>query len=203
MFKSHRLSALIIGVFFCAAFALAPSSRAQQTLGGITGEVEDASSGILPDATVTIVGDQTQLTRTQTTSGDGTYTFVNLPIGSYTLTFSHDSFKTQKVPSILVQANRTVTVNAVLEVGEVSTTVTVQETPLVNAVDTTNGYVLDKSQLDAIPLPTGSFTGVAILSPGVNAELSGGTGSKRRTGKPADLGQRPARYEQHISSERC
>ena len=40
-----------------------------------------------------------------------------------------------------------------------------------NAVDTTNGYVLDKAQIESIPLPTGSFTGLAILSPGVNAEL--------------------------------
>ena len=42
-----------------------------------------------------------------------------------------------------------------------------------NAVDTTNGYVLDKAQIDTIPLPTGSFTGLAILSAGVNAELPG------------------------------
>ena len=57
-----------------------------------------------------------------------------------------------------------------------------EETPLVNAVDTTNGYVLEKQQLDAIPLPTGSFTGVAILSPGVNAELSPGTGANAGLG---------------------
>ena len=46
-----------------------------------------------------------------------------------------------------------------------------------NATDTTNGYVLDKAQLESIPQPTGSFTGVAILSPGVNAELPSGTGA--------------------------
>ena len=56
-------------------------------------------------------------------------------------------------------------------------TVTVEETPLLNAVDTTNGYVMDKSQIDAVPLPTGCFTGVAVLSSGVSAELSGGTGA--------------------------
>ncbi len=33
-----------------------------------------------------------------------------------------------------------------------------------------------RQQIEAIPLPTGSFTGVAILTPGVNAELPGGTG---------------------------
>ena len=46
-----------------------------------------------------------------------------------------------------------------------------------NAVDTTNGYILDKAQIESTPLPTGSFTGVAILSTGVNAELPGGTGA--------------------------
>jgi len=51
-----------------------------------------------------------------------------------------------------------------------------------NAEDTTNGYVLDKTQIDTVPLSTGSFTGVAILSAGVSAELSGGTGSNSGLG---------------------
>ena len=139
---------------------------------------------------MTIVGDQTKLTRTQKTSDTGSYDFVNLPIGSYTMTFTQTGFQTQKIPSIKVQANRTATVNATLKIGQVGQTVTVEETPLVNAVDTTNGYVLEKQQIDAIPLPTGSFTGLAILSPGVNAELSGGTGANadwamRRSGPMA------------------
>ena len=108
--------------------------------------------------------------------------FSNLPIGTYTITFVHEGFDTQKFPSILVQADRTATVNAELKIGQVSTSVTVEATPLMNAVDTTNGYVLDKQQIDTIPLPTGSFTGLAILSPGVNAELPGGTGSNSGLG---------------------
>ena len=82
----------------------------------------------------------------------------------------------------MVQANRTATVNAELKVGNVSESITVEETPLLNAVDTTNGYVMDKLQIDAVPLPTGSFTGLALLSPGVNAELSGGTGANAGLG---------------------
>jgi hypothetical protein len=182
MFKKSRLVAFILGAFVCIAFGFAPKASAQQTLGGITGVVQDSTGAIVPNATVSLLGDQTQLSRTQTTNESGAYTFVNLPIGAYTLTFSHDSFKTQKVPSIVVQADRTVTVNASLELGEVSTTVTVEETPLLNAVDTTNGYVLDKEQFDSIPLPTGSFTGLAILSPGVNAELPSGTGANSGLG---------------------
>src|SRR5580704_5553327 len=122
--------------------------------------------------TVILIGDQTKLTRTQKTDGTGSYSFVNLPIGSYTLTFSHGGFQTQNVPSILLQANRTATLNVTLKIGQVNETITVEETPLLNAVDTTNGYVLDKAQIESVPLPTGSFTGLAILSPGVSAELA-------------------------------
>jgi hypothetical protein len=163
-------------LFLSVLLFLPAACFAQQTLGGITGAVTDSTGGALSDATVTLIGDQTKLTRTAKTNASGVYDFVNLPIGTYTLTFVHDGFDTQNIPSILVQADRTVSLNASLKVGQVSTSVTVEATPLLNAVDTTNGYVLDKAQIDAVPLATGSFTGLAILSPGVNAELGGGTG---------------------------
>ena len=69
-----------------------------------------------------------------------------------------------------------------LKVGQASTTVEVEAAPLMNAVDTTNGYVMETQQIDAVPLPTGSFTGLAILSPGVDAELPGGTGANSGLG---------------------
>jgi Carboxypeptidase regulatory-like domain/TonB dependent receptor len=177
-----RVSAWLLFALFLLPVTVAIPTQAQQTLGGITGTVTDASGAALPGTTVTLVGDQTTLTRTQTTNDSGSYLFVDLPIGNYTLTFTHDGFDKQNIPSIAVQANRTMTVNAELKVGEINTTVTVEETPLVNAVDTTNGYVLDKAQITAVPLPTGSFTGLAILTPGVNAELSSGTGANSGLG---------------------
>jgi hypothetical protein len=160
----------------CIALFLPFHASPQQTLGGITGTVTDSSGGVLADALVTVVADATTLTRTQKTTGTGSYDLVNLAIGSYTLTFSHDGFETQRIPSIVVQADRTATVNVTLKVGQVGTTVTVEASPIMNAVDTTNGYILEKDQLESIPLPTGSFTGIAILSPGVSAELASGSG---------------------------
>lgn len=165
----RRTSVFLFLLSFGLLLACTTSTQAQQTLGGITGTVTDSTGAVIAGATVSVVNDQTSLTRTETTSADGAYTIVNLPIGSYTITFTHAGFESQKVPSIVIQANRTATLNAELKVGEVTQTVTVQETPLINAVDTTNGYVLDKQELQSIPLPTGSFTGIAILSPGVNA----------------------------------
>jgi hypothetical protein len=174
--------AMLLGSFLAVAPLMTPNANAQQTLGGITGTVTDASGAVVVGATVSLVGDETKLTRTQTTNASGVYLFVNLPIGPYTLSFTQAGFQAQTIPAILVQANRTASVNAELKVGNVNESITVEETPLLNAVDTTNGYVMDKLQIESVPLPTGSFTGLALLSPGVNAELSSGTGANAGLG---------------------
>jgi len=161
-----------------AAIALCGYLQAQQTLGGITGEVTDPQGGVITNAGVSLLDENTGFTRTTRTNGSGVYTFVNLPICTYTLTWTADGFDIQKTPHIAVQANRTATVNAQLRVAAAKgETIEVDATPLMNAVDTTNGYVLDTGQIESVPLSTGSFTGVAILSTGVNAELPGGTGA--------------------------
>ena len=182
MIKKVWLLVLLAGFCLGMLFALTPYAQAQQTLGGITGAVADKSGGVLPETVVTIVGDQTKLTRTLNTNAHGSYDFVNLPIGTYTLTFTHDGFETQKIPSITVRADRTATVNVSLVVGKVGTVIEVQADPLMNAVDTTSGYILEQNQIESVPLPTGSFTGLALLSPGVNAELSSGTGANNGLG---------------------
>src|ERR1700728_2302941 len=175
-----------LGIFLLVAPLLfSVYALGQQTLGGITGTVADKSGSVLPDTTVTIVGDQTKLTRSQKTNGNGAYDFVNLPIGTYTVTVAHDGFQTERLPSILVQADRTATLNVALRIGQVGTTIEVEAAPAMNAVDTTNGYVLEQQQIADVPLPTGSFTGLAILSPGVSAELPNGTGVN------AGLGNQP------------
>jgi hypothetical protein len=149
---------------------------AQQTRGGITGEITDATGGAIPKAMVMAIDEQRSLTRTAHSNEFGVYAFVDLPIGSYTLSFTAVGFEVQKTQHITVQADRTATVNAALHIGRADVTVEVESSPLLNAVDTTNGYVLDDAQIQQTPLATGSFTGLAILSTGVSAELSGGAG---------------------------
>ncbi len=174
----RRLAAVSVAVALCGAGV----TEAQQTLGGVSGTVTDASGGALPEVQVTIVDEGTHLTRSASSNSAGGYAIPNLPIGSYTLTFTRTGFSTAKFPGIVVQADRTVTLPVSMALGSVSESVTVEATPLLNAVDTTNGYVLDRAQIEATPLPTGSFTGLAILSPGVNAELPGGTGANSGLG---------------------
>ena len=127
----------------------------------------------------------TGLEQTVTTNSDGSFHVIDLPIGTYSVTFSRDGFKTEAHSQILVQGNRTTTVNGSLQPGEVNVTVTVNGTPLMNQTDTTNGYVVDQQLIEETPLGTGSFTQLAILSPGVHADFLGGAGSNAGLGNQA------------------
>ncbi len=158
------------------------STQAQQTFGAILGTVTDQQGSTVPEATVALRDQGTGLTRSAVSGSSGGYAFYNLPIGQYTVTVTRSGFSAAKFPNISVQAERTVSLNARLSVGTVDQQITVDAAPLLNAVDTTNGYVLDRQQIENVPLATGSFTQLAVLAPGVSAELLSGTGTQTGLG---------------------
>ena len=157
-------------------------TSAQQTLGSINGTVTDASGAVVQGATVKARAVATNLSVSAQTKGDGSFSIADLPIGVYEVTFTKEGFDTALYPQIIVQGNRTTTVNSKLKPGAVASTVTVEATPLLNQTDTTNGYTLGTEQIEAVPLGTGSFTQLAILAPGVNADFLSGSGSNEGLG---------------------
>jgi hypothetical protein len=159
--------------------------RAQQLLGGIVGTVTDPTGAAVVGASVTVKNVDTNLLIKVATSQTGSYQVPNLPIGNYSVSFSREGFKTENHTSILVEGDRIATVNGRLEVGAVATTVDVTDTPLLNQVNTTTGYVLDTGAINNIPLGTGSFTQLAILSPGLSADFLSGSGSNAGLGNQA------------------
>src|SRR5579863_5430129 len=106
----------------CAALVclFASSAPAQQTLGSINGTVTDSSGAVVRSATVKIHNLSTGLEQAVTTNADGSFNIADLPIGTYSVTFSRDGFKTEVHSQILVQGNRTITVNGSLQPGEVN-----------------------------------------------------------------------------------
>lgn len=184
MFLNMRklLGSLI--VFFCL-IGLSPRLEAQQTLGSINGTVLDSSGAVVQGATVKVHNLATGLEQTATTKADGSFNVVDLPIGTYSVAFSKQGFETEIHSQILVQSNRATTVNGSLQPGAITATVTVTSTPLMNQTDTTNGYVVDTLTIEETPLGTGSFTQLAILSPGVHADFLGGAGSNSGLGNQA------------------
>jgi len=163
-------------VAWCSLFGLTAlvgiiPVAAQQTLGSINGTVLDPSGAAIPGAAVTVTNTATDLSRTTSTQSSGSFQIFNLPVGTYTVRVKRTGFQITQLNGIPVQEARATTVNATLKVGEVSESVEVTSTPLLNATDATNGYTMDAAQIDTAPLATGSFTQIAVLAPGVNAEL--------------------------------
>jgi hypothetical protein len=161
---------------------LSQLALAQQTLGSINGTVTDSSGAVVQNASIKARGAATNLEVTATCNADGSFSIADLPIGSYQVTFTKDGFQTAVYPQIIVQGNRTVTVNAKLKPGAISSTVTVEATPLLNETDTTNGYTMGVQQIESVPLGTGSFTQLAIQAPGVSADFLSGSGSNEGLG---------------------
>jgi hypothetical protein len=173
--------AILIALIILSALFL-PSADAQQTLGSVSGVINDATGASISGASVVLVNDQTAASRTATTNGNGSYQVQGLPIGLYTVTITATGFDTEKLSGFLIQADRTASLAIRLKPGQVSSTIDVAATPQLDTVDTTNGYILDAAQIEKIPLGTGSFTQLATLSPGVHADLLADTGTNTGLG---------------------
>ncbi|MGI8991619.1 MAG: carboxypeptidase-like regulatory domain-containing protein [Bryobacteraceae bacterium] len=155
----------------------------QLLLGRISGTVSDPSGGAMARAKVEALNADTNLKLAALTQANGIYQFANLPIGAYKVTIGHEGFQSRQFTSIPVSANRTTTVDAQLALASMNSAVDVSsEAPLVNQSDATIGYVLDSATIQNTPLGTGSFTQLAILSPGVNAEFLAGSGTNSGLG---------------------
>jgi len=188
----RRLSARSVTTFsYCTLLtaaliliSLSQPATAQQTLGAITGTVTDPSGAVVSDATVKAVNIATNLEVVAHTK-NGSFQIPDLPAGTYRVTVTKDGFKTETHTKILVFGGRTTTVDTSLVVGAIGTTVEVNAVPLMNQVDTTIGYVVDANTIETTPLGTGSFTQLAILSPGVHADFLGGGGANTGLGNQA------------------
>lgn len=180
--KSFRATLFVLTI---ALAFLTQIASAQQTLGAITGTVTDPSGAVVADATVKAINIATNLEVAAHTKSSGSFVIPDLPPGTYRVTVTKEGFETETHTQILVSANRTTTVDTTLVVGSVGTTVEVTGVPLMNQVDTTIGYVVDTQTIETTPLGTGSFTQLAILSPGVHADFLGGGGANTGLGNQA------------------
>ncbi|MGD0733553.1 MAG: carboxypeptidase regulatory-like domain-containing protein [Terracidiphilus sp.] len=161
-----RFSLCLLALSLCTL-----PGRAQQTLGSLNGTVVDPSGAQVVGATVSATDVAIGVSRSTTTGSTGFYQIFNLPIGTYTVRVTHEGFEATELRGIGVQEAHAATVNVSLTLGKTTESVEVVANPLMNATDATNGYTLDSSQIEIAPLATGSFTQLAVLSPGVNAEL--------------------------------
>ena len=104
---------------------LAYGSAQAQALGQIFGKVTDSTGGVLPGVTVTVTGTGLQQPLTGTTTTTGAYSFPNVPIGTYTVTFELSGFKKVVRPGVELNTGFSAMIDMKMEVGTVSQEVNV------------------------------------------------------------------------------
>lgn len=105
---------------------------AQSTAGAVVGKVSDASGALVPGAGVTLTRQETGFERQTVSDESGAYEFRIVDPGTYTLTAELPGFKKYVNRDLVLASRQTLRVDSVLEIGEVSETVTVAgEAPLV------------------------------------------------------------------------
>ena len=121
----HAVVRLTLAVLL-AAGVLPAAAHAQVLYGSVVGSVEDGSGAALPGATVTLTNKGTGLVQTTVTSDSGTYTFTNVQAGTYDVKVSLQGFKESVKADVPVTVTTVSRVDARLELGNLSETVTVQ-----------------------------------------------------------------------------
>src|ERR1700722_3571617 len=146
----------IAGLYLiCALAAFAQGDR-----GTITGTVTDPTGAIVPNANIQITNSDTAASYKVGTSSTGNYTLANLPAGSYVLTVDAAGFKKYERPGLVVQVAETIRVDAVLQVGASTDTVTVNaEAPLLKTESGEISHQVDYGAADLLPLFTTNGTG--------------------------------------------
>ena len=135
--------------------------------GRISGTVTDPSGAAIPAAKVVITNTDTQATRVAITDEHGFYVAENLAIGPYSVTADHAGFKRAQQTASSVVADGRLTVDLQLQIGDASQTVeVVASSEALNSVSAEVSQVIDKNQVDNMPLNGRSYMEFLTLVPG-------------------------------------
>lgn len=117
----------VCGVLALAALLLVtPTGLAQVLYGTIVGNVKDSTGAMIPGASVQVTNVLTNWSQELVTNETGQYVARNLNAGNYTVRVNLPGFKEAVYSEIDVTAGRVTRVDATLQVGEISESVTVQ-----------------------------------------------------------------------------
>jgi hypothetical protein len=145
----RKLAGMALGILL-SGVAIAQTDR-----GIITGTVSDPAGAVVAAAAVEARNTATGALYTGASSGTGNYTLAQLPAGVYDLSVTSAGFKKYVRPGIIVEVAGTVRIDALLEVGAASESVTVQaEAPLLKTEGGEVSHNIATTTLNDLPILT-------------------------------------------------
>ena len=156
------------GIACLLALVVASTVWAQEFRGRVQGLVSDPSGAIIPGASAILKNDLTGVGISRATNSEGRYLYDYVDPGNYTLTIELAGFKTAIQKNILVQQRGDVTVDMKLEVGNLSETVTVTDSPVALQFNTASrDLTVEKKMVVDLPSATRNPFQLALLDPTV------------------------------------
>ena len=144
----------------------------------ISGTIKDPSGASVVGATVAATNVGTGITQTQTTNDQVFYSFQTLPLGKYTVEIRKPGFKEYRQTNITVDVNSALTVDVMLQVGQINEKIEVASDALhVETINSQMGEVIEGKEMTDVPLVTRSYTDLLALQPGVVPTASGMSGA--------------------------
>src|SRR6516162_3426247 len=162
-----------------------PTATHGQVAARIKGTVTDQSGAAVPSVTVTATDTETGVARSATTEADGTYLILALPVGLYDLKASKSGFQDSTRSGINLNISQEVTIDVRLQVGSVTSSVTVSgDAPIVNTTTSDISGLVGAHEIKQLPLNGRSYDLLLTLKPGIvnfTSQNTGGTGISNST----------------------
>jgi hypothetical protein len=150
---------------------LLTSAALADTTGKVVGKVTDTTGAVVPDAKITLVSEETGVSRSAQSDKDGSYTFLQVPVGTYRIECEHASFKKSVTRGITVLLNQASTLDIALSVGATQEVVDVtSEAPLVDTSSTQLGAIVNDRSISQLPLNARDTYQFLQLQPGVQSQ---------------------------------
>jgi hypothetical protein len=161
---------------------IAVPAAAQSLTGVITGTVKDEQGGALPGVSVTLMGKTGS--KTTTTEQNGTYRFVALEPGTYSVQTAMTGFTPRRQDNIVVNVGKDALVDVVLKVGGLSESLSViGEAPVVDTTSSATNNQLSQDLLFNMPIRQGNTaTNLLNFAPGINNSSAYGGDASSGTG---------------------
>jgi hypothetical protein len=149
----EKIAALIAFAALLIVFGTVESQGQSQAINGqIEGVVSDSAGAAIPSATVTVRNLETGAERTVSTDGNGVYRVPLLPLGTYRVTVEAPNFKRLVREGVTLTTGQIATVNAGLEAGAVSETVTItSDAPIADPGKIDLGRVMNTREVQNLP----------------------------------------------------
>jgi len=167
--RPHAGSRRAVILLFSAGL-LVPISAAAQTTGKIVGTISDESNAAVPGVLVELSGPRLQGRRSAITSAQGTYRFLGVPAGAYTISVNLPALGSVRTTAT-VGADATATVDLRLTLRASAEVTVLGAAPLVDATSTTAGTSYPSRILDGLPIGR-NYADAVFAQPGTQADFA-------------------------------